>query len=227
MTEQERKAVQEKARMMRYKKPAVKMLNAYEMQDVLNDIMEECSYLQYSSDDEIEDVLGDEDAAYEFRMMFSDLSADAERMYNDLCEEMCWEHFDDCMVAACPNTSDLMGYDSYECDYFGLPYSYECQEAMKESAKRLERLTKDELIQTMQASFSVAVQFLGIKSRYDDLKATADIINGRHRGYIETINAINEAYEEANREEFYSWKPEVMKYDDLLKALVDPRIWIE
>jgi len=233
MTESELTARKEKARRRRYAKALVKTLNRDTIYDVLNEILEAASSIQYLNDDEaedfLEDVLGSEDQAFEFKMMFSDLSADAERMIEDLQEEMVWDNFDDIMVTVCPEKqTELLGYDTYEQDYFGLPGYYDNDLAKEESVKRLERLNKRDLIETMHLCFSVAFQFIGIKTRYEDLQSTLDIIRGKNHGFIEMLKEIDRLYEQAAQKNFRQWESETEAFDRLLNSIQPyDRVWIE
>lgn len=148
-----------KARQLRYKKPIVKKLNVDSIREVLWNIQEECENVHWYFDTD-EDTLinaldGDEDEAYEFKMMFADLCAECERMSNDLDEEWVPECFDIFFVAvgAGEDFGGLLGYDTYEQDYFGLT----CEEAWAEdeSKKVLKRMTKDELIEASRQCFRV------------------------------------------------------------------------
>lgn len=90
--------------------------------------MEECENIRwYTDSDDGNDSLinaldGDEDEACEFKMMFADLCAECEQMSEDLNEEWVPECFDIFFVAAGAGEDygGLLGYDSYEGDYFGL-----------------------------------------------------------------------------------------------------------
>lgn len=88
----------EKARELRYRKPIVKNLNLEFIEQDLWDIQGECVRWYTDSDDGEDSLLnaliGDEDEAYEFRMMFADLCAECERMEYDLKEEWVPECFD-------------------------------------------------------------------------------------------------------------------------------------
>ena len=144
-----------RAKQLRYKKPIVKNLNLETIQQELWDIREECENVHWYFDTD-EDTLinaldGNEDEAYEFKMMFADLCAECEMMMNDLREEWIPNCFDRFFVAvgASESFGGLLGYDSYEQDYYGL--SCEGVWAEDESRKALKRMTKDELIEVEDA----------------------------------------------------------------------------
>ena len=90
----------EKAIQMRYKKPIVRDLNLYTIEEELWEIQEECENVRwYTESEDGEDSLlnalnGDEDETYEFKMAFADLCAECERMISDLQEEWVPKCFD-------------------------------------------------------------------------------------------------------------------------------------
>ena len=113
-----------KAKNLRYKKPIVRNLNLDSITQDLWDMQEECENVRWYTDSEDgEDSLinaldGDEDEAYEFKMAFSDLCAECERMFEDLREEWVPECFDIFFVAAGASDSGggLLGWDAYDQD---------------------------------------------------------------------------------------------------------------
>ena len=121
-------------------------------------------------------------------------------------------------------SGSMWGYDDYEQDYFGLD-DYSAEAGVRESRKRLMRLTKADIIDLAQKCFNVAVQFVGLRSRYDDLKAALDILRGQNAGYLQQIRAIEEAYEQATKSE-YEWRNNSAQFDRMLRELPD-RAWIE
>lgn len=92
----------------------------------------------------------------------------------------------------------LLGYDSYEQDYFGL----QCTDAFAEdeSKKVLKRLTKDELLVAARQCFAVYQSFIALKHRYDCLKAAMDILRDQNTGYLQMGKQIEEVYEKAEKE---------------------------
>ncbi len=141
-----------KARNLRYKKPIAKGLNIVEIRDSLQDIMEACSDVQYYIDSDNDTLLnaldGDEDDAYEFKMMFSTLSAECEQMQYDLENEYIPKYFDLFFVIV-NKKGEMLGYDTYEGDYYGLD-SFESILANEEATKKIKMLTKDQLIEAIQ-----------------------------------------------------------------------------
>lgn len=182
-----------KAKQLRYKKPICRDLNLDKIQEDLYDIMEECENIRwYTDSDDGNDSLinaldGDEDEACEFKMMFADLCAECEQMSEDLNEEWVPECFDIFFVAAGAGEDygGLLGYDSYEGDYFGL----NCTDAWAEdeAKKNLKRMTKDELTAVTRQCFRVYSSYIALRYRYDCLKNSMDILRDQNTGYLQTV----------------------------------------
>ncbi len=170
----------EKSLQLRYQKPICKSLNLWSIREDLDDISENCDEIRYFTDYDDETLLnaldGDEDDAQQFRLSFADLSAECEKMREDLEEAYVPECFDTVFVAvgAGDNESGYLGYDSYEQDYFGLDVPSDWIES--EGVKKLKRMTKDEIIECAAACLKVYQAYIGIKYRYDSLKAAFDIL---------------------------------------------------
>lgn len=172
---------------------------------------------------------GDEDEAYEFKMMFADLCAECERMCEDLEEEWIPDCFDRffVVVGAGEDFGGLLGYDSYEQDYFGLT----CEEswAEDESRKVLKRLTKDELIEASRQCFRVYQSFIALRNRYDCLKAAMDILRDQSTGYLQMVKQIEEVYERADIETAgfqYMWGKSIVELDRILENMPQ-EAWIQ
>lgn len=82
------KTRRQKAANLRYKKPIVKGLNLDDIKQNLYDIEEACEGVRWYFDDDDDTLInaldGDDDEAFEFKMMFADLSAECEQMREDL-----------------------------------------------------------------------------------------------------------------------------------------------
>lgn len=217
----------DKAKQLRYKKPIVKNLNLDTITQDLWDIQEACEDVHWFTDsDDGEETLinalcGDEDEAYEFKMAFADLCAECERMFEDLHEEWVPECFDIFFVSAGAGETygGLLGFDEWEQDYFGIGGmdSY----AEDEAKKKLKQMTKDELIAAARQCFKIYSAYIGLRNRYDSLKAAIDILRDENTGIIQVVKKIEELYEEAQKQQGvwkeYSkeWK-EFEKYTDAL-----------
>lgn len=215
-----------KSRQLRYKKPIVKDLNLQSIYEELWDIQEECENVHwyYETDDDtlLNALDGDEDEAYEFKMMFGDLCAECDQMLTDLKEEWVPKCFDLFFVAigAGEDLGGLLGYDTYEQDYFGL----DCSDifAEDESKKALKQLTKDNLIAAARQCFRIYQSFIALRHRYDCLKAAMDILKDQNTGQLQMVKQIEETYEKAEKESFgfrYQWCQTVIQLDRFLDNL--------
>lgn len=217
------KTKREKAKRLRYKKPIVKNLNLQSIQEELWDIQEECEEVHWYFDTDEETLInaldGNEDEAYEFKMMFSDLCAECERMLEDLNEEWVPDCFDRFFVAAGAgkNFGGLLGYDSYEQDYYGLS----CGDvyAEDESKKALKKLTKDDLIAAARQCLRVYQSFIALRHRYDCLKAAMDILRDKNTGYLQLVKQIDEVYERADKNNFTDWEEPTMELNRLINMM--------
>jgi len=198
-----------KARELRYRKPIVRDVNLDFIREELYEISCECDVVRcyFDSDESLVNALdGNEDEAYEFKMMFGDLCAECEQMQEDMSIEYIPECFDSFFVAigAGGIGGGLLGWDSYEQDYFGLQCADSYTE--QESAKRLKQLKKDQIIQSAQACFKVYHTYIGLRHRYDCLKASMDILTDQNTGYLQVVKQIDEVYKKANEDGFRYWK---------------------
>lgn len=216
-----------KAKQLRCKRPIVKNLNLEYITQDLWDIQEVCEDVRWFTDsDDGEETLinalcGDEDEAYEFKMAFADLCAECERMFDDLHEEWVPECFDIFFVSAGAGETygGLLGYDEWENDYFGIGYSDSFAE--DEAMTKLKRMTKDDLIAAAGQCFKIYSAYIGLRNRYDSLKAAIDILRDKNTGIIQVVKKIEELYEEAQgqqgvwKEYSKEWK-EFERYTDAL-----------
>ena len=199
---QEEKVRREQAKNMRYKKAAVSGLTLWEIRNSLDEIVEACDEVVYwmDSDDQtlIDALDGDLDDVDRFKVDFAVLSADADRMNDDLYNVYVRETpFDDILVTSGIDQQrgmSLLGYDEFEGDYFGIE-NWMRDWAEKESVKRLKRLTKEQLLEAMAQTVAITFAFLGIQSRYQDLKAAIDILRAQNKEYLDSVKALNELYE--------------------------------
>lgn len=196
-----------KARNLRYKKPIVKNLNFEFITQDLWDIQEECESIRWYTDSEdgsdslINALDGDEDEAYEFKMSFADLCAECERMFADLKEEWVPECFDIFFVVAGAGDGygGLLGYDTWEQDYFGID-GFDAF-AEDEARKKLKKMTKDELIAATRQCFKIYQAYIGLRNRYDSLKAAIDILRDQNTGYLQVVKEIERLYESAQEQQ--------------------------
>lgn len=221
---------QETAKNLRYKKAIVDEFNLEAVLNELEEIQTACDDVRYYFKEDNKTLLnaldGDEDDEFEFRMMLSDLSAECEKLYDLLGNEYVSEYFDDflCGVSKGSNVK-LLGYDSYETDYYKIT-GFDVALGQQESQKRILRLTKQEIISVGCQCFGIVTAFLSIRTKYDNLKAAFDILRDKHTSFLQTIENIEQAYEKANEAKWDSWNHDVQEFNKLINALPD-RTWVE
>ena len=178
----------------------------------------------YTDGDEtmLDELIGDEEESFELKMAFSTLDADCYQMIDDLDNQWIPECFDDFFAGIAQGK--MIGYDSYEGDYFGLDDGYETELAQQEARERLKRYTKDQLIDAYRTCFRVMVNYMAIRSRYDGLKSYIDILNGQNTGFLATVKRIEELYEKA-ADGHASWD-EREEFDSLIGNMPD-EVWIQ
>lgn len=216
----------EKARALRYKKAALDSLGWDQIYDQLSEIGEACCDVRWFIDDDGDNILaamdGDEDEVYEFKMAFADLEAKCEQL-NDILQENydIGDYFDDCTVALIGNRYNLVGYDTMEEDYYSLA-RYDETMAEKESAKRVMRWTKSEMIEKIGQCMGITLAVIDLRSSYDYLKATMDIIRGENMSIIKIVKEIEEEYNKVDESGFY----ESRDFEKLVSMLPE-RAWLE
>lgn len=223
-----RKAIQ-----MRYKKPIVLDMNLDFIKQDLWDIQGECEDVRWYTDSEdgmdslINALDGDGDEAYEFKMAFADLCAECERMFEDLQEEWVPDCFDIFFVAAgaADTHGGLLGWDSYEGDYFGIDGMDSSAE--DEAKKKLKQMTKDDLIAATRQCFKVYQAYIGLRNRYDSLKAAIDILRDQNTGYLQVVKEIERLYEEVSEDEWSrrDWSKQSREWERYTDAL-PPEAWV-
>lgn len=226
---------QEKARDLRYKRPALESLGSPFMQARMEEIQEACDDVQYFMDSDGKTLLdaldGDEEEAFEFKMMFADLSADADKLWSAISEwGFEWQSYDDVTVAMLGECFELVGYDSYEADYYHLLDPWNQDLAQKESYKRLMAKTKKELLECVAGSWRLFVAFFDLDQRYRHLQATMEILRGDNTAMLAVIRDIEAKYEAMFAGWDSTWKyidrKAEQEFDALLGHLPD-RAWLE
>ncbi|RKJ79185.1 hypothetical protein D7X33_08560 [Butyricicoccus sp. 1XD8-22] len=117
----------EHSRALRYKRPALASLGYEAIYSELDRIREACEEVRWyldEDDDQLLDALdGDDEAVWEFKTAFADLTAKTEGILEavDRVERDCFSTseefarlFDDCTVALIGNRYEVVGYDSME-----------------------------------------------------------------------------------------------------------------
>ena len=227
MNDKKKPTPAERARFLRHKKPALASMGFDTMLTEIDEISGKCADVHYWTDTDNETLLnaldGDEDDAWEFKMAFSDLESSCERLRDEIYGSSCIEAetFDTCTVALVGNRYDLVGFDSYEEDYFSLG-SYDSKLAETEAGKRLMRMTKSEMISTIGQCFGILMAYLDVRQRFDYLSATFDILRDQNTSLLDTIKEIERLYDMQQGTSRYE---ECKEFEDLLKALPE-EIWL-
>lgn len=211
------------ARELRFKKPILEQLNYEAITSELWDIQSKCDELLYI-DQSDRDLLinamdGDEDEVEEYRMTFADISADCERLIDAMSDTGVEENFDIFLVTANGGFYRTVGYDSYEADYFLLS-GYESEWAQSEAAKRLMRLTKQEIIELARKVFGVIAAYTDLMQHYDKLEAVYNIAKGENALLLSAVQRVDEAYTR------YIENDDEREFDELVASL-PPRAWLE
>ena len=230
--EAKRRETAQRARNLRYKRPALANLGWDYIGSTLCDIQSACTDVHWFFKDEGENLVaaldGDEEEAYEFAMAFADLESLANMLSEEIenlsyLEDDFQQHFDDCTVALLGNRYNTIGFDTFEEDYYSL-CSYESKLATTEAGKRLMRLTKAEMISKIGQCVGITLAFFDLERQYDYLKATMDILRGENNSILQVVKNIEEAYEAAASDR--GSLADMEKFDELLRELPE-RCWVE
>ena len=174
----------------------------------------------------ITEKLGDEELANEMMWQKEIISNEAERLLEKLENYEVRDHFDDFFIATggcdCCNEimDDLDLYDGYiELD------SYEIGLAEEEAQKRLQRLTKQEIIRTAHQCFKIFTDFSNVYRRYQNWWSVMSIVEDNQREFTATIEAVEKQYEKVN-DNLFCFGEETKKFDRLLRNLPD-YVWVQ
>mgnify|MGYP005782943219 FL=1 len=99
--------------------------------------------------------------------------------------------------------------------------------AEDEAKKKLKQMTKDNLIAAVRQCFKVYHAYIGLRNRYDSLKAAIDILRDQNAGVLQTVKEIERLYENASRDEWS--RKEYSKESQEWKRYTDdlpPEAWI-
>ena len=238
-----------KARQMRYRRPACKTMHWQGIIDDLEEIrddIEEGRWMYGQYERLGEDALGtlDEETVYEMQIAFSDLAAECERMDEDMRalrnieDDLFYDDNEeyeeppvlfDCFFPAINYNDRVWGFDVEEHDYYGLEPGME-DFARREARKRLKHLTKDKLIECAGRCMEIARQYMSLRARYDGLSTALAVLRDEFQASLEMVKHIEDLYEQAEREtEGFRWKIGSRGLTDLNRALdsLPDRLWIE
>lgn len=223
---------EQRTRALRYKRPALASMGYEWLDSELSEIEEACSDVAwYAQDDDalIAALDGNDEEAFEFRLMFSDLSAKCSSLKLRLYELGQWDEegaaktYDDCTVALIGNRYDTVGYDAWEEDYYSLT-GYDQELAHTEAGKHLMRHTKAEMISIIGQSVGILVAFLDLRHQYDYLKATMDVLRDGNQSILKAVKELEKLYDQAAEARFSGKAGD--QFDELLWT-VPERMWVE
>lgn len=241
----------EKARQLRYQRPACMSLNWQRMREDLSEMSDDIGaatwmdgkyeLLSMAMDD------SENELTVEFETAFGALQGELDKMYEDMrmiedydraqfFGEKADDEYDDppkifdMFFPAIGLEDCMIGFDIEEHDYYGIECGMESY-VKGEARKRLKRLTKDELLDLAGACMNVARQYMSLKARFDGLNASIDILKGRHEETLRMVKGIEELYDAAeSRTEGFRYNflgnKELDKLDAALANLPD-RFWVE
>ena len=239
----------ERAKKLRYKRPACKSLNWFAIREDLSEMSEDIGSAQWMDGayDALSETFGDDEESltFEFQVAFSSLAGEIEQMYDDMDElQRAQEAYfytpdsDECddppqlfdlFFPAIDYTDDLMGYDIEEHDYYGIEPGLD-DYTRRQAKERLKRLTKDQLIDMAGLCMEIARQYMSLRARYDGLSASINILKGRHEEMMTVVKGIEALYDKAESESKgfqYNFMSESLpKLDKMLYQLPD-RLWVE
>ena len=216
----------ERARNLRWRRPALAMIRRDSIVDELWEISEECESLEYAiaDDEKLEEAFdGDSDEIHEFKMRFSDLTYRCDRLREALFENEVNEHFDDFFVGLLGRAYEVVGFDHFEEDYFNLT-RFESQFANETSKKRLMSMTKEQLIATAGQCVGTFVSFLDVRHEYDSLKSTLDILRDERAEVMKNVKFIAAAWERLQENPYD--RDAARQYETLLERLPDVA-WVQ
>lgn len=156
----------------------------------------------------------------EYKELFNELSAGACELLDVLRDSDVREHWDDMTVALLGDTTRVLGFDSVEMDYYGMLSDQE-DWATEEAEKRIERMSKHDIIKTFKRIMTALVCFFDIKAAHDCLTSIVQELD--EKGAIlerknEAINRIYEDYTDLDHKEL----------DKLIDSISpNSRMWIE
>lgn len=179
------------------RKPFHEELNLESIREWLDDAYGECSVVAYTTSDydALIDAIDDEDEAYEFKMAFSDLQAQFDMFYDALDCEWIPECFD-LLFAVSGDCDNTFLYEDCTMDIIRMN-NYELSEEQEKGRERLKRMTKDELLNAFKQCITIAINYMSLRTRYDALKGTMDVILEKNGTILEAVKSIDTLYDNA------------------------------
>ncbi|MGN0989989.1 MAG: hypothetical protein ACI4O4_00885 [Candidatus Ventricola sp.] len=220
----------EKAKKLRYKRAILRDMNLYAIKDWAYEASNACYEYAYADMNNYEELVnsldGDTEEASAYQLAFSSLESDLGRFMEDLDEKWVPECFDDFILGICGDyDSQMVGYDEFEGDYFGLREPWERECALNETKERLTKIKKSDLIEAAGQCIRIALSYMALKHRMDDLEAAAEIVRGLNNGLLRDVQAVNRMYEEWSGAD-WRMKDEKEKAFSRILAELPQEVWV-
>lgn len=224
------------ARNLMFKKSMLQEFSYLEIRENIERMTEDCDNLKWAYDDEetlISAFDDNEDAAQEFKLMFSELSYDLEKLINqwdelDEYDRSVEDKFNDFSVAMVGEWFRLYGFDAYRGDYFrfDLP-EFEESLAVDEARKRISRKTKIEIIDECGRIAALILIYADCCQRFSYLKSVVDIFQEENIESIKLVRSINEMYKALFENSDKKPSEYSKAFKDFEKALgeLPPQVW--
>lgn len=193
-----------------WKKSMLQHLNLCDIRDALWEIGENGDAYGYDR----------EESGYyqEYKEQFDELSAGAQSLLEALDAWDVSDNWDDMTVALLGETQKVLGYDAPEMDYYGM-LAHEEEWAVYEAGKRIERLSKRDMIQVFRRLLAVIVSYSDLKAAHDCMTAIVLELDERGAALERKNDEINRLYEDLTG-------ANAAKFDQII-ATVPQRMWLE
>lgn len=199
-----------------WRKSMLQHLHYYEIIEMLEEISDNGDPYGYDRPD---NWYPGEDGYYqEYKPQFDDLAGGAGLMLEALRDTDMGEHWDDMTVALLGYQQKVLGYDAIETDYYGM-LAFEEDYAVEEAVKRIERLSKRDMLRAFRGVMVSLVLLFDIKAAHDCLVSIITELDERGAMLQSKNNEINRLYEDLtgkNADDF-----------DRIIATIPQRMWVE
>jgi len=200
-----------------WKKSMLKFLNYQDIMEFLYEIQENGDMHGYENDRESEYY-------QEYKPFFDEISNGAYNLWEALHESELKDNWDDLTVALLGETQKVLGFDIVEQDYFAMINDIEENWAVEEAMKRLERLTKRDLLRLYKKVMTSLVIFFDIKAAHDCLTSIVSELN--EKGML-LKNKTDDLIRLTNKLETPDWTAlSEDEFNNIVDSLPD-RAWVE
>lgn len=155
-----------------WKKSILQFLNYSDIRDFLDEISNNGDMYGYENEDA---------AGYysEYKEQFDELAAGAYGLWEAMSQYEMRDIWDDMVVALLGAQYTVLGYDTLELDYFHMLDSWSENLAVTEAEKRIELLTKRDMIRCFRSVMVTLTLFFDIKAAHDCLTSIVEELDDR------------------------------------------------